>query len=162
MPWSCASARPSGQASFAGARGPAPGLAARPAGGLNVAGAEAGEAKEDEDHSAGSGLLHEAHGARRARRGHMASTSPAPRSCATKFMAGCDQPALDGSWVSLKNGCCAADGATASPARGAASASSMAWRTAWCTSRPSRKRTSILVGCTFTSTRAGSISRYSA
>ena len=50
----------------------------------------------------------------------------------------------------------------AAAARGAASAFSTAWRTAWCTSRLSRKRTSILVGCTFTSTRAGSISTYSA
>ena len=47
-------------------------------------------------------------------------------------------------------------------ARVAASAFSAAWRTPWCTSRLSRKRTSILVGCTFTSTRAGSISTYSA
>jgi hypothetical protein len=44
-------------------------------------------------------------------------------------------------------------------ARCGASASSTAWRTAWCTSRLSRKRTSILVGCTFTSTRRGSMSR---
>ena len=43
-------------------------------------------------------------------------------------------------------------------ARDGASAASTACRTAWCTSRPSRKRTSIFVGCTFTSTRSGSIS----
>jgi hypothetical protein len=93
--------------------------------------------------------------------GHRASKSPAPRSAATKLMPGWAQVApLAGTW-GLKKGCGAA-GATASPARGAASAFSIAWRTAWCTSRPSRKRTSILVGCTFTSTRDGSISRYSA
>ena len=43
-------------------------------------------------------------------------------------------------------------------ARLAASACSAAWRTAWCSALPSRKRTSILVGCTLTSTRAGSMS----
>ena len=49
-------------------------------------------------------------------------------------------------------------GAAAVPARDSASADSTALRTAWCTSRESRKRTSILVGCTFTSTRSGAIS----
>ena len=38
---------------------------------------------------------------------------------------------------------------------GTASVASTARRTAWCTSRASRKRTSILVGCTLTSTRVG-------
>ena len=55
-----------------------------------------------------------------------------------------------------------AAGSTACPARGTASAASTACCTAWCTSRLSRKRTSILVGCTFTSTRSGAISTNSA
>ena len=42
------------------------------------------------------------------------------------------------------------------PALVDASARCTAWNTNWCTARLSRKRTSILDGCTFTSTSAGS------
>ena len=77
-----------------------------------------------------------------------------------KSIAGCAHP-MPGVAV-----CCMSTGApeagARAPARGAANAFSTACSTAWCTSRLSRKRTSILVGCTFTSTRAGAISTYSA
>ena len=59
-----------------------------------------------------------------------------------------DVPTIGSSWFSSA-------WAISMLARGTANAFSTAWRTAWCTSRPSRKRTSILVGCTFTSTRVG-------
>ena len=164
MPCNCASARPSGQ------------TPALPPSGVGVAGeaetaGDAGDPDEPDQSMSASARPVVA-----GRVGHIAAASPMPRSAA-KCIAGCVQCAFDDNRA-VSTGWPAAGftgdipgsatpamdaGESASdPERGAASASSMACRTAWCTSRPSRNRTSILVGWTLTSTRAGSISRYNA